>query len=68
LFDQAKQKVFSDFTNTNLNDYFATQTQQLQHQSLQVPEDDFRLAVQDIFDQQITQQYAKQERLLQKIR
>ena len=49
LLDIAKQKLFQDYTDVSLDVYFE-KSRNTGDKQLKVPEDDFRLAIQEIFD------------------
>lgn len=58
----AKMKVYEDYIGIRNNDEISVNVE------LRVPEDDLRLAIQDLFDQNQIQHYAKQERMIQELR
>lgn len=63
LFDVAKIKVFEDVTGQQLAEFWGSNGE-IQGKQLKVPEDDFRLTLQEIFDWHMANQYSQQEKLL----
>jgi len=69
VFDLAKMKIHKDLLSKGNDAYYEDPSSggTFKERVIKVPEDDLRLAIQEVHDNLIAQEYSKQDKLLKKV-